>query len=305
MPLIKYHDRLTSDGFIGLRSLFQQQSDVALDAFLTKVRENPNRQNQLPFAKSMEACVRYILYKDKTTSVLSHEYASSQFKIRMENCRLTSSLVNLRANPIELESYMVSNFHSNAAFDQSAVFVGIFHGTPGYEFYIQEGQNGRKYKRTKEEILEFIANHPSKENFLETLSMMMNFQYVFKSTEDLGSFLSDNEGSMLDWTIDRIDQDPGFRLFPLSYEDEAMKTKKAYYTELNPHATATIDYLITTEPSPDQAVPSFGNAAHNLREALHDIIHFSENNKLTGYAEYYGRALEKLNHPGEISLNPI
>jgi len=301
--LLKAEDRMTADGFLGLRAIRTAGESLALATFLETVLTLAPRDGELPFHTIPAQGLRFFSIDKERRRELSWPEARALFFPEPGALPvLLPATHTLRLAPNRIEDFLASKAHESLAFTPEPLLMMYLIGPEPRIAVAQEGRVGHKYERSKQEVLDFLKTHPGSATILSDLEMRLMGRVPMRSLEDLSRFMDENP-SHLDGVIDQVQMVAGY-FFDEGEFGSTLSAKRNWFLALNKDAYATVDFQISAVEAnvqPLAPVP-FTSAKEALSRALSDIAVFAGRQGLQEDHAYFERVRQGLDQPvGDLS----
>jgi hypothetical protein len=260
--LIKYHDRLTIDGFLAVRAALRGGGDSALKELLKSVSGAERREGQLPFSADVAEAVRF-----QDGDLRSLEAADSS---------LCSTVADLESDPEEFRRFLLSDAGDRLAFWGGPIIQAFFpRSTDGARrLHVFEGCTGRKYARSQKEVVEFLERHPGKDGLLSDISMQFFLESPLRGLEELERFLEKDPEEKLDAVIEVAGLQKGYLFGAESFGAE-IAARCDWFFQLDSRSRATLEFVLDSAESYRPIPVSFAAAEKALAESLTGIVSFA------------------------------
>jgi hypothetical protein len=261
--LIKYWDRLTIDGFLAARAARASGDHAPLKELLKLVAGQGVRQGELPFSADPAEALRF----DGGTFL----------ELDPENASLCSSISDLKTKPDDLSSFMAGEAHETLAFTDKAIVTGLFPRAVGGPrlLSVHEGRTGRKYARTKSEIVNFLMHHPAKDDLLSDIAMRYRLDSELRTGAQLEHFLDEAPDDRLDELIDAAAMLKGYLFDPKAF-GPLIADKSAWFFEFDKKSRAVLDFVVHPARGYAATLAAFADADKDLAAALKDVLAFAK-----------------------------
>ena len=281
--LVKYHDRLTIDGFFALGAALRRGERWPLEEFVRLVERKSQRNGQLPLESDPGAACRFI--------------GVGLPDLKPEGARLQSLIADLKHDTAKLEEFLSSEAHEELAFDTRPLVAARFSLRDGADrlLCVREGATGRKYARTKAEVVGFLRDHPAADSVLTDLSLRFRLTYPVDSMEALERFIDEEPGDRLDAVVDAVELAKRFFFDPETFGAERA-SRRDWLLELNVGARATLDFWAQPAGAPSFPKTLLSAAEAELESSLTEISAFAKRKGIESDASCFEDGLRVLEH---------
>jgi hypothetical protein len=261
--LIKYWDRLTIDGFLSARAARRSGDHTPLKELLKLVAGAGARDGALPFSADPGEALRF--------------RGGSFLELDADDASLCSPIVDLKTKPDDFSSFLAGEAHETLPFSGKSIVTAFFPRAAGGPRFmgVHEGRTGRKYARTKREIVNFLLLHPAKDDLLSELAMRYRLDSELRTAGQLESFLDEAPDERLDELIDVAALLKGY-LFDAKAFGEEIAGKAAWFFAFDPGSRATLDFVLDPAKGRRPASASFAESEKELAAALTEIVAFAK-----------------------------
>ena len=281
--LVKYHDRLTIDGFFALGAALRRGERRPLEEFVRLVERRSRRDGQIPLESDPGAACRFV--------------GVGLPDLKPEGARLQSLIADLKHDAAKLEEFLSSEAHEELAFDTRPLVAGRFHLRDGADrlLCVREGATGRKYARTKAEVVGFLKDHPAADSVLTDLSLHFRLMHPVDSIEALERFIDEAPNDRVDAVIEAVELAKGFFFDPETFGAERA-SRKEWLLELNAGARTTLDFWAQPAAAPSVPQTLLSAAESELKSSLAEICAFAKRKDIASDASCFEDGLRVLEH---------
>jgi len=293
--LVKAEDRMTADGLLMLRAFASAGPPLALKTFLDNVRALSPRSGELLFHEDPSEGIRFFGNENGLPKTLSVTEAQSFFFPEPGTMPVLLPVTfSLSTDAVKRDEFLASEAHEDLAFTREPLLLLHIPGKEPKVAAAREGRVGRKYVRSKNEVLDFLRSHPEGSSLFSDIEYRFSHRVSIISFEDLSHFIKE-DGSSLDIVIDAVWMVSGY-YFEAEAFGPAIAEKKEWFFEQNKNSYATVDFHLYPSGSSTVALAPISEeaASSDLRAALSDISRFAAENKEEDYRTVFEKQLQKL-----------